>query len=244
MREAEYITMLDPLQDKYGRIMGAVLYIPAFLGETFWSASILSALGATLTVILGLEMNVSVIVSACIAVGYTFFGGLYSVAYTDVVQLICIAIGLWLTVPFCLSHDHVAAISSTQSEWVGSLGGAKVGKWIDYAMLLVSWIILIRFCVLKNARKSISIHNIFFFLFLDFYLFLSPIIYLAIRFESKSDLKFLLDLWWYPMASIFPTCSFIQIRSSCSSLVICCCLRMYCVGYPSCSHRSCCQICQ
>ena len=44
MREAEYITMLDPLQDKYGRIMGAVLYIPAFLGETFWSASILSAL--------------------------------------------------------------------------------------------------------------------------------------------------------------------------------------------------------
>lgn len=141
MREAEYITMLDPLQDKYGRIMGAVLYIPAFLGETFWSASILSALGATLTVILGLEMNLSVIVSACIAVGYTFFGGLYSVAYTDVVQLICIAIGLWLTVPFCLSHDHVVAISSTQSEWVGSLGGAKVGKWIDYAMLLVSLIL-------------------------------------------------------------------------------------------------------
>ena len=78
MREAEYITMLDPLQDKYGRVMGAILYIPAFLGETFWSASILAALGATLKVILGLNMNVSVIVSACIAVGYTFFGGLYS----------------------------------------------------------------------------------------------------------------------------------------------------------------------
>ena len=50
MREAEYITMLDPLQEVYGDIMGAVLYIPAFLGETFWSASILSALGATLSV--------------------------------------------------------------------------------------------------------------------------------------------------------------------------------------------------
>ena len=138
MREAEYITMLDPLQDKYGRIMGAFLYIPAFLGETFWSASILAALGATLAVILGLEMNVSVTISACIAVGYTFFGGLYSVAYTDVVQLICIAIGLWLTVPFCLTHDYVTPISSTQSEWLGHLSGAKVGKWIDYAMLLVS----------------------------------------------------------------------------------------------------------
>lgn len=137
MREAKYITMLDPLQDKYGRIMGAFLYIPAFLGETFWSASILAALGATLTVILGINMNVSVIVSACIAVGYTFFGGLYSVAYTDVVQLICIFIGLWLTVPFALSNDLVENITDTKSEWLGSLHGAKVGKWLDYAMLLI-----------------------------------------------------------------------------------------------------------
>jgi len=138
MREANYVTMLDPLQDKYGRVMGAILYIPAFLGETFWSASILAALGATLTVILGLDMTLSIIVSACIAVGYTFFGGLYSVAFTDIVQLICIFIGLWLTVPFALSNEHVENITDTKSEWLGHLYGAKVGKWIDYAFLLVS----------------------------------------------------------------------------------------------------------
>jgi len=137
MREAEYITMLDPLQDKYGKVMGAFLYIPAFLGETFWSASILSALGATLAVILDLDMNLSVIVSACIAVGYTFFGGLYSVAYTDVVQLFCIGIGLWLTVPFALTHDKVQSINETRDVWLGSLPANKVGTWIDYAMLLV-----------------------------------------------------------------------------------------------------------
>ena len=39
-------------------------------------------------------MTVSVIVSACIAVFYTLFGGLYAVAYTDVIQLICIFVGL------------------------------------------------------------------------------------------------------------------------------------------------------
>merc|ERR1719209_729934 len=60
MREREYITMLDPLQDQYGNVMGAILYIPAFLGETFWSASILSALGATLSVILEINMSLSV----------------------------------------------------------------------------------------------------------------------------------------------------------------------------------------
>ena len=139
MREANYITMLDPLQDRYGKVMGAFLYIPAFLGETFWSASILSALGATLRVILGLEMTLSVIVSALIAVGYTFFGGLYSVAYTDVVQLGCIAVGLWLCVPFSLAHEATVNIADTSDQWIGKLEGYRIGQWIDYAMLLVSF---------------------------------------------------------------------------------------------------------
>ena len=94
MRDREYITMLDPLQERYGNVLGGLLYFPALLGETFWSAAILGALGSTLSVILGLNIDLSVIVSACIAVSYTFFGGLYSVAYTDVIQLICIFIGL------------------------------------------------------------------------------------------------------------------------------------------------------
>lgn len=41
-----------------------------------------------------MEQSTSVILSACIAVLYTLFGGLYSVAYTDVIQLFCIFIGL------------------------------------------------------------------------------------------------------------------------------------------------------
>jgi len=137
MREKEYVTMLDPLQDQYGNVMGAILYIPAFLGETFWSASILSALGATLSVILKIDMTLSVVISACIAVGYTFFGGLYSVAYTDVVQLFCIAVGLFLTLPFAITNDNVASLSSTAPTWRGELKPYKAGKWIDYAMLLI-----------------------------------------------------------------------------------------------------------
>ncbi|XP_057317217.1 high-affinity choline transporter 1-like isoform X1 [Hydractinia symbiolongicarpus] len=137
MREAKYVTMLDPLQHKYGKVMGAFLYIPAFLGESFWSASILSALGATLAVILHLDMNLSVVISTCIAVGYTFFGGLYSVAYTDVLQLICIGIGLWLTVPFTLTRSFVAPITETRDLWLGSVSGAEWGLWIDYAALLI-----------------------------------------------------------------------------------------------------------
>lgn len=52
------------------------------------------SIGSTLRVIIGLSHEVAIISSACIAVFYTLFGGLYSVAYTDVVQLICIFVGL------------------------------------------------------------------------------------------------------------------------------------------------------
>lgn len=47
-----------------------------------------------MTVIIGLEHIYSVIISAGIAIFYTLLGGLYSVAFTDVIQLICIAFGL------------------------------------------------------------------------------------------------------------------------------------------------------
>lgn len=51
-------------------------------------------LGATISVIIDINVNISVIISALIATMYTLVGGLYSVAYTDVVQLFCIFLGL------------------------------------------------------------------------------------------------------------------------------------------------------
>lgn len=45
MRSRGYVTMLDPFQMLYGKRMGGLLFIPALMGEIFWSAAILSALG-------------------------------------------------------------------------------------------------------------------------------------------------------------------------------------------------------
>ena len=45
-------------------------------------------------VIVGMDKALSIILSAGIAVIYTMVGGLYSVAYTDVFQVVCMAAGL------------------------------------------------------------------------------------------------------------------------------------------------------
>ena len=50
--------------------------------------------GGTIGVIMDLDDRISIVISAIVVVIYTLFGGLYSVAYTDVVQLFCIFAGL------------------------------------------------------------------------------------------------------------------------------------------------------
>ena len=47
MRSEGYVTMLDPFQRKYGERMGGLLYLPALMGEVFWSAAVLAALGGS-----------------------------------------------------------------------------------------------------------------------------------------------------------------------------------------------------
>ncbi|XP_018016088.1 high-affinity choline transporter 1 isoform X2 [Hyalella azteca] len=139
MREAGYVTMLDPLQNKLGQRMGGLLYFPALMGELFWSAAILSALGSTLAVILDIGNTTSILVSAAIAVTYTLLGGLYSVAYTDVVQLFCIFAGLWLCVPFALQHDAVGSLALSETNWMGHIpaNSPAWGLWVDYWLLLI-----------------------------------------------------------------------------------------------------------
>ncbi|XP_039187752.1 high affinity choline transporter 1 isoform X1 [Crotalus tigris] len=143
MRSKGYVTMLDPFQQIYGKRMGGLIFIPALMGEMFWAAAIFSALGATISVIIDISINFSVIISASIATLYTLIGGLYSVAYTDVVQLFCIFLGLWISIPFALSHPAVTNIGYTavhevyQKPWLGSIKSADIYIWLDNFFLLM-----------------------------------------------------------------------------------------------------------
>lgn len=47
-----------------------------------------------MSIILNINATLAIVISASVAVAYTFFGGLYAVAYTDVIQLGFIAVFL------------------------------------------------------------------------------------------------------------------------------------------------------
>ncbi|KAK7112538.1 high-affinity choline transporter 1-like [Littorina saxatilis] len=138
MRTQGYVTMLDPFQQKYGGRMGGLIYIPALMGEVFWTGAVLSALGATLSVIMDIPPEPAIIASSIIALFYTLIGGLYSVAYTDVVQLFCIFLGLWVSLPFAMTNEAVSPLSTNATElWIKTVDPVHTGYYIDCYLVLI-----------------------------------------------------------------------------------------------------------
>lgn len=147
MRRRAYRTLLDPLAEKYGKRMTALLFLPALTGELFWTAAILTALGATFSTVLGIDLQTAILLSATIAIAYTALGGLWAVALTDVVQLLILFVGLALIVPFALAHT--GGLAATWSAYTSKFGdsaslfpsrsalGDSYWTWWDYALLLI-----------------------------------------------------------------------------------------------------------
>ncbi|NXD11915.1 SC5A7 protein, partial [Nothocercus nigrocapillus] len=149
MRTRNYMTVMDPLQEIYGNMMGSLLFIPPLLGEVFWFAAILASLGATIRVILDVGSSLAIIISAFTVIIYTLLGGLYSVAYTDVIQLLFITLSLaspddtWVCIPFALMNSatesiyYTATHKSYQAPWIGKIEKQYLGRWLDDFFYLV-----------------------------------------------------------------------------------------------------------
>ncbi|XP_064630569.1 high affinity choline transporter 1-like [Lineus longissimus] len=159
MRERKYLTMLDPFQERYGDVVVTLLYLAAICGDIFWSASILAALGTSLSVITDIDVTIAIVVSAAVGVIYTLFGQMVAVAYTDIVQLTFIIVGLVLSVPFAMTDDRVQPISGTVDKWVGTLDISHAAVWADLliAMTLgsIPWQAYFqRVLSMKSARNA------------------------------------------------------------------------------------------
>ena len=172
MRNAGYKTMLDPLEERFGKRMSSVLFIPALSGEIFWSAAILTALGTTFGIILGIDLQAAILISALIAIAYTAIGGLWAVAITDILQLCLLFIGLLLVLPFAV--DHLGGYSNTWDLYKDKMGalatlipskealGNYYWQWWDYALLLmfggIPWQVYFqRVLSAKNADTAVRL---------------------------------------------------------------------------------------
>lgn len=104
MRRYQFTTLIDPFEARFGRRWAAVLFLPALSGELFWSAELLVAIGSTFSVILAMPLITGILLSAIVVTFYTMLGGMWSVAYTDALQLGLVALGLGVALPFMLGE--------------------------------------------------------------------------------------------------------------------------------------------
>jgi len=120
MRRYEFTTLVDPFEARFGRGWAAVLFVPAMLGEVFWSAELLVAIGATCGAILNVDLTTAIVASAAVVTCYTVIGGMWSVAYTDVFQILLVPIGMVAALPFALAE--VGGLSEAWQHYGRELG--------------------------------------------------------------------------------------------------------------------------
>lgn len=82
-------------------------------------------------------------------------------AYTDVIQLFCIFIGLWMCIPFAWSNDHVKSLSDMEVDWIGQVEPKQQWYYIDNGLLLIfggiPWQVL---KILKHKQAIVHSHSI------------------------------------------------------------------------------------
>lgn len=57
IRAKQYVTLMDPFQQKYGNAVAAALFIPSILADILWAACILGILGKSEAIFLKSQRN-------------------------------------------------------------------------------------------------------------------------------------------------------------------------------------------
>ncbi len=92
----DLLTIGDFYKKRYGKtveVLTALAIAASYLG---WTSAQMTALGLVIQVISGgaIDLNTGIVIGAAVVLVYTIFGGMWSVAFTDLFQTVVILIGL------------------------------------------------------------------------------------------------------------------------------------------------------
>lgn len=102
LRRGRFLTSVDMIQSRYGKRM--TLISTVILADIGWLAAILLGGGSILAHFTSLDLTTAVSIATTVVVIYTFMGGMWAVAMTDVWQMIILLIGLFLLFFFMIDE--------------------------------------------------------------------------------------------------------------------------------------------
>lgn len=92
------LTIGDFYKQRYGKGVEVLTSIAIVLSYLGWTSAQMTALGLVIATLSGgaLDLNTAIMIGAAVVMVYTIFGGMWSVAFTDLFQTVVILIGLTL----------------------------------------------------------------------------------------------------------------------------------------------------
>ena len=140
----DLLTIGDFYRKRYGKgaeVITSVAITVSYLG---WTSAQLTALGLVFSVLSGgaISLEAGIYIGAAIVLGYTIWGGLWSVAFTDLFQSVIILLGLvaiaWLVADMAGGAGKVIAAASEAGKFdLFPKGGSK--EWLAF---LAAWMTL------------------------------------------------------------------------------------------------------
>jgi SSS family transporter len=119
----DLLTIGDFYRKRYNRPVEVVTSVAITASYLGWTSAQLTALGLVFAVLSGgaLSLNEGILLGSAIVLGYTIWGGMWSVAWTDLFQTVIIIVGLWI----------VALLVSDMAGGTGKViaAAAEVGKF-------------------------------------------------------------------------------------------------------------------
>lgn len=103
MWRCKFISLGDFFYTRFGRKTGITATILMSITFVIWISVQILVFGKIVNGIIGWDLETSIIVAMAIICTYTILGGLFAVAYTDIIQVSICLLGLIVLVPFSIS---------------------------------------------------------------------------------------------------------------------------------------------
>ena len=137
------VTISDFFRIKYNKKLEVASSVLMVFSYPHWIAAQFVALAYLFNAVMGIPFQFGIIIGASIVVFYTYIGGMWAVAYTDMVQSVIILLGLLIVLYAVLNQTGgIAPIFSNQpSEFFSFYPTGGFDAWAEYVALLMTFVI-------------------------------------------------------------------------------------------------------
>ncbi len=138
-----FLTIGDYFKSRYNTIIAIFLSISIIISYFGWVAAQFLALGLVLsTVIPALSLQWAILFAAALVTMYTFFGGMYSVAMLDTIQVVVITLGLGVVFAYAMSKiggiDMLVAQTPPEFWRVTPQMSSSLTEWVIFVTALMT----------------------------------------------------------------------------------------------------------